>query len=109
MVDEPLTPLPIGLDHDFGVRCRVEAVTERPQLLTQLVMVVDAPVEDDHAFVVAHRLSAVVTDVDDGQPAVAEGDRSVVPEPLTIRSAQDQRASHGHGRRYVRGATIKTD
>ena len=88
VVDAVGAPPVVGLGDHLGVGGGEEPVTVSPQLLAQLLVVVDAAVEhrDQPQFVVNHRLGAGLGQVDDRQSAVGQRDRTVMPEPVPIRS-----------------------
>ena len=85
--DRGRAPLLVGVDDDFGVGRRVEAVAGGLELAAQLAEVVDLAVEDDpdRAVLVVDRLVAG-REVDDAQPAHAERHALVHPHALIVRA-----------------------
>jgi hypothetical protein len=82
-------PAVVRLDDHLGVRGGEEPVAGRRESGPQLLVVVDAAVEDqgEPQLLVGHRLPARLGQVDDLQTAVAERDRAALGEPGTVRSA----------------------
>src|SRR5437867_4126890 len=80
----------------FRVGLRDEPVPEVSELLRQLDVVVDFPVEDDpqSAIAVAHRLVARRRQVEYRKAAHSEPDRTLQVQPRVIGSAVDQTVSH---------------
>src|SRR4051812_9435190 len=69
-------------------------MAKRPQLGAQLVVVVDAAVEDDRQLAVAHRLRAQFGQIDDRQSLVDHADTVAQPEPGAVRPARRQHGAH---------------
>ena len=100
VVDAAGAPAVVGLEHHLGVRGREEAVAGGLQLLAQLLVVVDAAVEDQRQPEVAvdHRLRAARGQVDDRQPPVPERDRPVRDDAVGVGAARRHGIGHpGHG------------
>ena len=78
---EGLAPLGVGLHDDLGVALAEEAVALGLELGAQLPVVVDHPVEHggEAELGVDHRLLRALRQVDDLEPAVAEGDPAGAP------------------------------
>src|SRR6266487_241598 len=83
------------MDEDLGVGLRGEHVAGRDELLAEVAMVVDLSVLDDpyHRVLIGHRLTAAL-DVDDRQPAHAEGHAVEMDASFVVRSAVDHRTAH---------------
>jgi hypothetical protein len=96
-VDAAVAPLGVGLRDDLRVARGEEAVAEALELRAQLVVVVDAAVEDDGAAGrrIDERLGARVGEVDDLQAAMTERDRPGRPRAGAIGAAPR------HGRRHA--------
>lgn len=75
VLDAFVPPLGVGLEEHFRVGVGEEAVAQAFEPSAQLTVVVEAPVEDgrDPQVGVGHRLGAALREVDDLQPAVAQG------------------------------------
>ena len=89
VVDAVHAPPVVGLGDDLGVGGGEEAVAVALQLRAELLVVVDAAVEhgDQAQLGVHHRLGAGLGQVDDGQPAMGQRDRAVVPQAVPVGSA----------------------
>ena len=74
---EAFAPLFKAVDEDLGVAAGLEDVTLRDKLVAKVDEIVDLAVEnaDDASILVEHRLTGALGQVDDRQPAKAEGDR----------------------------------
>jgi hypothetical protein len=80
-----------------------------PQFLAELLVVVDAAVEDqgEPELLVGHRLGAGLGQVDDLEPAVAERDRPAGEEALAVRTAGLQTRQHCADGLAVRGPVVE--
>ena len=85
-----------GMDDDLGVAPGGEPVSVCLQLGAQLEEIVDLAVErhPDRAVLVAHRLPAA-GQVDDAEPALAEGDVALDVEPLVVGAAMREAGAEG--------------
>jgi hypothetical protein len=102
-LDEAVAPLAPCLEQHLGVARREEAVALADQLLAQLRVVVDDPVEHagEPEVRVDHRLRAARREVDDRQATVRERDRAVRPGPGTVGPPLGELARHAPGGRDV--------
>ena len=91
-IDAPLLP---GMQDGLGIRACPVAMTELFQLGTYGLMIVDLAVEadDDGAALIGHGLLAA-GDIDDGQPAMAEGEVRFEMKTVPVRAAMSHRIGH---------------
>jgi hypothetical protein len=88
--DAVLAPFGIGLEDDLGVALGKEVIAPGAQLGAQFRVVVDGAVEHQRQVQFGHRPSAgwnAIGQIDDGQPPVAEGQRTVRVAALVVRTA----------------------
>src|SRR5437899_657469 len=90
----------------FRVGLGDEPAPEASELLRQLDVVVDFPVDDDPqgAVAVTHRLVARLRQVEHRKAAHSEPDRTLQVQPRVIGSAVDQTVSHSLEQRSGTGA-----
>src|SRR5882724_9783614 len=83
-----------GKNH-LGIRGRAKPVSQSAELRPQLLEVVDLTVVGDprRAVLGGHRLGPAL-EIDDGEPAVSEPDRSFDMKPFTVRAAVNQTVRH---------------
>ena len=103
-----LAPLQVGLEDDLGVAAGEEPVAVALELGPQLLVVVDAAVEDagQPDGGVDHGLAAGRGQVDDLQPPVPERDPALGPGACPVRSAVGHRRGHPLDREDVRSAAV---
>ena len=84
----PLPPLRQGIEHNFGVSPRTEAVPSRLQLESELAKVVDLAVvaQDISAIGRRHRLMPCVRQVNDCEPTMPESEPLSDERPLPRRA-----------------------
>ena len=84
-------PLLIGREDDFCVRFSAEDMPQRLQFAADLDEVVDLAVESDPVatFAEAHRLLAVLGQVEDRQSPVSERHPFLAPDPPTVGATVD--------------------
>src|SRR5262249_49972285 len=102
-VEEPLrSPFLVRMNDDLGVGPRSEAMPGSPELVSQVIEVVDLPVEDDpdRPVLVAHGLVAGRRAVDDAEPPVGKPDARRRPDPAIVGTACQHDIAHPfqHGR-----------
>ena len=101
-LDAVFAPCLPGMDDDFGVGARVEAVAERNELGDEFLEVVDFAVEDHrHAVVLVPQRLLAGGDVDDRQPAMTEADVRLDVGAASIRSAMVLRFVHAMQQRGI--------
>src|SRR5438094_410565 len=92
------------MQNDFGIRTRLECVPKTLELVAELDIIVDLPIEDDLQLpiFIADRLGSPL-DIDDREPAVPQPDLSVDERALPIRPAMAKHSHHSaHERRVDR-------
>ena len=100
VLDEPVTPVVIGLEQHLGVAVREEAVAMPGQFPAQLLVVVDAavPANGQPEFGINHGLGARFGQVNDFQAAVTQRDPALRPHTGRIRTPGCHRVCHGRHR-----------
>src|SRR3990172_9321842 len=80
------------------------------QFAAQRRVVIDRAVKDDSQpkLRIEQRLVGALRKIDNGQPAVAKGERAVLVIALAIGSAPRQGGCHTRHRVEVRGPSVKT-
>src|SRR5262245_19061301 len=87
------------MKQDLGVGLRLECMSFAFQGGTQILKVVNLPVErdPDGVVLVAHRLAASARAVDDGEPRLAESDESFGAGEDLVANAIGTAVAHGPG------------
>ena len=98
-----LAPGVVGLEDDLGIAFGEKVVTHLHQFGAQFLVVVDRAVEYQRQLqvVIHHGLVRMCGQVNDGQPPVAECQRSAVEEPFVIRPAPRQLCRHALQRVHI--------
>jgi hypothetical protein len=97
--DDPVAPLQVSAQHDFGVALALEPVTEPTELVAQLHEVVDLAGVNERGdrpprvVLDLHRLHAA-GEVDDRQPPMSQSDMLIDPDATGIGSAKHHRFCH---------------
>ena len=92
-------PSSIGGEQHLGIRSGRELLSEPRQLLAQLNVIIDLAVENDNEVAAPHRLVGTLIEVDDGEPRMAEIDRTIRDNELHGRVRVGTAVSHqGHRR-----------
>jgi len=89
-------PFGIGAQEDFGIAVGMETMALHQQFGAQFRVVVEGAVEHqcEAGVGVVHRLRGTLREVDDGQAAMPECHRAVLPESFCIRPAPRQTGAH---------------
>ena len=84
------------MQDDFGIGFRAEDVTVGFKLASEIVEIINFPIEDDpyRFFDVGHGLMSA-SQIDDGEPAKAEPQWTVEIVAFVIRPAMSDRRRHG--------------
>ena len=101
-------PVAVGRQQDFGVAGRPEAIPGGLQLVAQLDVVVDLPIEHDDKLAVrrVHRLVAGGAQVQDGESAKTEPHVLVEVQTRVVRAPVRDALRHpGQDRRVRRSIT----
>src|SRR5206468_2292648 len=94
-VEDVRAPLFVAVNDHFGIRLRSETVPPTLELLPELAEVVDLAVEDDPDCLpgIGHGLMASAQ-VNDGEPAKAEPDRTEDVVALVVRPSVNEGLGH---------------
>ena len=101
LFDESLAPFEVRAEHHFGIAAGREGVTAPPQARADLVVLVGLAIEEQRHSVGRHRLHAAF-DVEDGEPAVPQGGRSLDEEPVCVGAAVREGGGHPPHRLCIR-------
>src|SRR5262245_12519284 len=96
-LEEPLrSPFLVRMNDDLGVGPRSEAMSGSPELVSQVIEVVDLAVEDDpdRPVLVAHGLVAGRRAVDDAEPSVGKPDARRQPETAIVGTTCQHYIAH---------------
>ena len=97
-----------GLEENLGIARAAKLHAFPLQLAAEFAMVVDFSVigEDTGAIRRAHGLAGGFRQVDNRKPPVTEGDASLLPDALAVRTAMRDGRQHQADRRSIRLAAI---
>ena len=93
-VERALIPLRPRMQQHLAVPFGLEAVTESPQLVAQLPVVVDLTVEDEVQRAQVQRLVRALVEIDDRQPPKRQPNRPVTPDALAVGATVHHRRRH---------------
>jgi hypothetical protein len=97
-----VAPLLVGVDDRLGIAGRIEPVTERFELLSELAVIVDFAVEDDPGrLVFAMDRLMPGRQIDDAQPAHPETCPGLDVDPLVVRATMPYDLAHPVNEREV--------
>ena len=105
------TPAVVGLADHLGVGGGEELVAVAAELVAELLVVVDAPVEHhgQPQLRIRHRLRPGRRQVDDREPPVGQCDPAVLPDAVTVGAARPQHTRHPGDRSQVGRGTVEPD